>query len=154
MQLLHDREQNLATAKEELARAETKEGILRAELQAKHTQALEALGSKLRCEAELELQRQVTELQAEAQVRLEQTMVNAEEEKKAAIKEMTDRLHREHRMELEGLRSRFRMVHASQMERSPSDTSLEKIEVNLIVSRLLYFFRAPLIFYILYLEIF
>jgi len=85
----------------------------------------------MRCEAELELQRQVTELQAEAQVRLEQTMVNAEEEKKAAIKEMTDRLNREHRMELEGLRSRFRMVHASQMERSPSDTSLEKIEVRL-----------------------
>jgi hypothetical protein len=36
--LLHEREQSLVTAKEELARAETKEGVLRAELQAKHTQ--------------------------------------------------------------------------------------------------------------------
>jgi len=71
----------------------------------------------------------VTELQAESQMRLEQTLTNAEEERKSVIKEVTDRLHREHRMELEGLRSRFRMVHASQMERSPSDTSLEKIEV-------------------------
>ncbi|XP_065332852.1 RB1-inducible coiled-coil protein 1 isoform X2 [Cloeon dipterum] len=126
--MLHEREQNLAMAKEELDRVETKEGVLMAELQAKQTQALEELSSKMRCEAELELARQVTELQAEAQTRLEQTLNNAEAERKAAIKEVTDRLNREHRLELEGLRSRFKMVHASQMERSPSDTSLEKIE--------------------------
>ncbi|CAB3385660.1 Hypothetical predicted protein [Cloeon dipterum] len=126
--MLHEREQNLAMAKEELDRVEAKEGVLMAELQAKQTQALEELSSKMRCEAELELARQVTELQAEAQTRLEQTLNNAEAERKAAIKEVTDRLNREHRLELEGLRSRFKMVHASQMERSPSDTSLEKIE--------------------------
>lgn len=93
-------------------------------------QALEKLGTHLREESELELQRQLAEAAAEAQSRLDQALASAEEEHSSVVKEVTDRLTREHRMELEGLRSRFRMVHASQMERSPSDTSLEKIEVS------------------------
>lgn len=95
-------------------------------------QALESLGTRLREEGEAEVLRQVGEAQAEAQARLEQALAGAEEERVAAVKEVSERLVREHRMEMEGLRSRFRMVHASQMERSPSDTSLEKIEVRLL----------------------
>ncbi|KAF4524772.1 hypothetical protein B566_EDAN014466, partial [Ephemera danica] len=127
-QLLSEREHDLSNLKEELARAEAKEGLVRAELEAHHTKALESLGTRLREEGETELRRQLAESQTEAQARLDQALAAAEEEKTAAIKETSEKLVKEHRLEIEGLRSRFRMVHASQMERSPSDTSLEKIE--------------------------
>ncbi|XP_014213499.1 RB1-inducible coiled-coil protein 1 isoform X3 [Copidosoma floridanum] len=44
------------------------------------------------------------------------------------LKEKCDKLHVEHRTEIETIRSRFKLMAASTMERSPSDSSLEKIE--------------------------
>lgn len=51
------------------------------------------------------------------------------DEKEAALKELGDRLNLDHKREMEGLRSRYRLYACTNMERSPSDSSLEKIEV-------------------------
>uniref|UniRef100_A0A6B2EHA8 RB1-inducible coiled-coil protein 1 n=1 Tax=Phlebotomus kandelakii TaxID=1109342 RepID=A0A6B2EHA8_9DIPT len=48
------------------------------------------------------------------------------EEKEKLIKDLTDKLTRDHKSELESLRSRYKLM--TSIERSPSDTSLEKIE--------------------------
>ncbi|GAB0094475.1 RB1-inducible coiled-coil protein 1 [Sergentomyia squamirostris] len=50
----------------------------------------------------------------------------AQEEKEKLVKEITEKLTRDHKSELESLRSRYRLM--TSIERSPSDTSLEKIE--------------------------
>lgn len=50
-----------------------------------------------------------------------------EEDKQRALKDVTDRLTHDYKADLEGLRSRFRLM--TVMERSPSDSSLERIEV-------------------------
>ncbi|XP_018903400.1 uncharacterized protein Atg17 isoform X2 [Bemisia tabaci] len=50
------------------------------------------------------------------------------DEKEAALKELGDRLNLDHKREMEGLRSRYRLYACTNMERSPSDSSLEKIE--------------------------
>ncbi|XP_047116871.1 RB1-inducible coiled-coil protein 1 isoform X1 [Schistocerca piceifrons] len=49
-------------------------------------------------------------------------------EKQRALKELSDRLTHDYKTELEGLRSRFRLMTTTSMERSPSDSSLERIE--------------------------
>ncbi|VEN38250.1 unnamed protein product [Callosobruchus maculatus] len=54
---------------------------------------------------------------------LEKQLLEKEVEKEKTVKEVTDRLHREHKAEIENIRSRFKLM---TMERSPSDTSLEK----------------------------
>ncbi|XP_055683356.1 RB1-inducible coiled-coil protein 1 isoform X4 [Lutzomyia longipalpis] len=52
--------------------------------------------------------------------------VKVNEEKEKLTKEITEKLMREHKSELESLRSRYKLM--TSIERSPSDTSLEKIE--------------------------
>ncbi|KAM3962789.1 LOW QUALITY PROTEIN: autophagy-related 17 [Aphomia sociella] len=48
--------------------------------------------------------------------------------KQKDIKEMQDKMHIEYKAEIESLRSRFRFVAMTNMDRSPSESSLEKIE--------------------------
>ncbi|XP_059618190.1 RB1-inducible coiled-coil protein 1 isoform X2 [Phlebotomus argentipes] len=47
-------------------------------------------------------------------------------EKEKLVKDLTEKLTRDHKSELESLRSRYKLM--TSIERSPSDTSLEKIE--------------------------
>lgn len=57
-----------------------------------------------------------------------------EEERQRAVKEVTDKLNHDHRLEMEATRSRFRLMATATMERSPSECSLEKIEVENFVA--------------------
>ena len=59
----------------------------------------------------------------------EKLMVDQTEHEKA-IKDMTEKLAMEYKTQLDTIRSRFKLMAASTMERSPSDSSLEKIEVR------------------------
>lgn len=63
---------------------------------------------------------------------LEESLANARNEQQRAVKEATDKLQMEYKSELDTIRTRFKMVTmaTSTMERSPSDSSLEKIEVR------------------------
>jgi RB1-inducible coiled-coil protein 1 len=60
---------------------------------------------------------------------LQDQLDRAEASKQTALKDLSDQLTRSYKTELEGLRSRFRLMATTSMERSPSDGSLEKIEV-------------------------
>ncbi|EGI64641.1 RB1-inducible coiled-coil protein 1 [Acromyrmex echinatior] len=59
---------------------------------------------------------------------LEENLVTARNNQERMVKEATDKLQIEYKTELETIRSRFKLMTASTMERSPSDSSLEKIE--------------------------
>ncbi|XP_067001490.2 RB1-inducible coiled-coil protein 1 isoform X2 [Anabrus simplex] len=59
---------------------------------------------------------------------LQRRLDMAEEDKLRAVKDVQDRLTEEYKAEIEGLRSRFRRMANASMDRSPSDSSLEKIE--------------------------
>ncbi|KAG5325461.1 RBCC1 protein, partial [Pseudoatta argentina] len=59
---------------------------------------------------------------------LEENLVTARNDQERMVKEATDKLQIEYKTELETIRSRFKLMTASTMERSPSDSSLEKIE--------------------------
>ncbi|XP_018300905.1 RB1-inducible coiled-coil protein 1 isoform X2 [Mycetomoellerius zeteki] len=59
---------------------------------------------------------------------LEENLVTARNDQERMVKEATDKLQMEYKTELETIRSRFKLMTASTMERSPSDSSLEKIE--------------------------
>jgi DNA-binding transcriptional MerR regulator len=63
---------------------------------------------------------------------LEEKLTTVQMEHQKAIKEETEKLQHECKTQLETIRSRFKLMAASTMERSPSDSSLEKIEVYLI----------------------
>lgn len=57
---------------------------------------------------------------------LEQQVNSHEIEKTKAVNEMKDRLIREHKTEIESLRCRYKLM--KNVDRTPSDTSLEKID--------------------------
>uniref|UniRef100_A0AAG5D7Z0 RB1-inducible coiled-coil protein 1 n=1 Tax=Anopheles atroparvus TaxID=41427 RepID=A0AAG5D7Z0_ANOAO len=59
--------------------------------------------------------------------RLERQLAESEVDRKRAIQEAIEQLEHKHRTEIETLRCRFKLM-ATSMDRSPSDTSLEKIE--------------------------
>ncbi|XP_011871062.1 PREDICTED: RB1-inducible coiled-coil protein 1 isoform X3 [Vollenhovia emeryi] len=59
---------------------------------------------------------------------LEENLATARTDQERMVKEATDKLQMEYKTELETIRSRFKLMTASTMERSPSDSSLEKIE--------------------------
>lgn len=70
-------------------------------------------------------------IQREEQIgKLEETLVASRTEQEEAIKAATDKFQKEYKTELDTIRSRFKLMAASSMERSPSDSSLEKIEVS------------------------
>lgn len=61
---------------------------------------------------------------------LEENLATAHSDQERMVKEATDKFQMEYKTELETIRSRFKLMAASTMERSPSDSSLEKIEVS------------------------
>jgi RB1-inducible coiled-coil protein 1 len=79
-------------------------------------------------EATQTLERQLSEMRQQF-VHEQEQLERAEADKQRALKELSDRLTHSYKTELEGLRSRFRLMATTSMERSPSDGSLEKIEV-------------------------
>jgi len=85
-----------------------------------------------------ELELQLLEMRqhcSDLQLQLEE----AEADKQRALKELSDQLTHTYKTEVEGLRSRFRLMATTSMERSPSDSSLEKIEVCNKTRKLLFF---------------
>lgn len=62
---------------------------------------------------------------------LEEKLAAAELEHQKTIKEETEKLQLDYKTQLDTIRSRFKLMTASAMERSPSDSSLEKIEVRI-----------------------
>ncbi|XP_043287529.1 RB1-inducible coiled-coil protein 1 isoform X1 [Venturia canescens] len=69
--------------------------------------------------------------------KLEDNLAKANLEQQRAVKEATDKLQMEYKSELDTIRTRFKMVAmaTSTMERSPSDSSLEKIERPDVIER-------------------
>lgn len=59
---------------------------------------------------------------------LEKNLAISRADEERLVKEASDKLQIEYKRELETIRSRFKLMAASTMERSPSDSSLEKIE--------------------------
>ncbi|CAK9828511.1 RB1-inducible coiled-coil protein 1 [Anthophora retusa] len=59
---------------------------------------------------------------------LEENLNTARNDQQRMVKEATDKLQIEYKTELESIGSRFKLMASSTMERSPSDSSLEKIE--------------------------
>lgn len=57
---------------------------------------------------------------------LQQRVANFESDKEKAVNKLKDKLNREHKTEIESLRCRYKLM--KNMDRSPSDTSLEKID--------------------------
>lgn len=57
---------------------------------------------------------------------LQQKVANIECDREKAVNELKDKLNREHKTEMESLRCRYKLL--KNMDRSPSDTSLEKID--------------------------
>ena len=67
---------------------------------------------------------------------LEETLNQACSEQQRMVKEATEKLQMEYKSELQSLRGRFKLMTASTtMESSPSDSSLEKIDVSVIDRR-------------------
>ncbi|XP_072936343.1 RB1-inducible coiled-coil protein 1-like isoform X1 [Epargyreus clarus] len=58
----------------------------------------------------------------------EKKFEDAEVQKQKEMKELQEKMHQEYKAEIESLRSRFRLVALTNMDRSPSESSLEKIE--------------------------
>lgn len=73
---------------------------------------------ELRDTFDRKMEENVTELED-----LQKQLQDKDIEYEKTVKEATDRLNREHKAEIENIRSRFKLM---TMERSPSDTSLEK----------------------------
>ncbi|XP_017754917.1 PREDICTED: RB1-inducible coiled-coil protein 1 isoform X1 [Eufriesea mexicana] len=69
----------------------------------------------------------VTQCQKRIQ-KLEESLNTARSDQQRLVKKATDKLQMEYKAELQSIRSRFKSMAASSMERSPSDSSLEKIE--------------------------
>nr|XP_049706609.1 RB1-inducible coiled-coil protein 1 isoform X2 [Helicoverpa armigera]XP_049708218.1 RB1-inducible coiled-coil protein 1-like isoform X2 [Helicoverpa armigera] len=58
----------------------------------------------------------------------EKKLEDIEAQKQKEIKELQEKMHMDYKAEIESLRSRFRLVALTNMDRSPSESSLEKIE--------------------------
>ncbi|XP_058447461.1 RB1-inducible coiled-coil protein 1 isoform X2 [Malaya genurostris] len=72
-----------------------------------------------------ELNERIAEMK-EVVSKLERQLADVDIDKKKAIQEAVDQLEHKHKTEIESLRCRYKLM--TSMDRSPSDTSLEKIE--------------------------
>lgn len=61
---------------------------------------------------------------------LEENLNTARNDQERMVKEATDTLQMEYKKELETIMNRFKQISAPSVERSPSDSSFEKIEVS------------------------
>lgn len=105
----------------------TNKGDEVAELKAENAKLFERLANseletettKTRCSSEIDgLKARIAQL--------EEQLKNHETEKTKAVNEIKDRLIREHKTEIESLRCRYKLM--KNVDRTPSDTSLERIE--------------------------
>ncbi|XP_065084238.1 RB1-inducible coiled-coil protein 1 isoform X2 [Ochlerotatus camptorhynchus] len=80
--------------------------------------------SKYECEKK-ELNEKIDEMK-EVVSRLEKQLADVDVDKMKAIQEAVEQLEHKHKTEIESLRCRYKLM--TSMDRSPSDTSLEKIE--------------------------
>lgn len=114
----------LAMARANLS--EVREEVLHAHHDELHTemQELQEQWQLLRMQCQ---QRDQEEQQREAElVELREQLQAAEQQKVSAVAQAREQLIHEHKTELESLRCRFKLM--TSMERSPSDSSLEKLE--------------------------
>lgn len=114
----------LAMARANLS--EVREEVLHAHHDELHTemQELQEQWQLLRMQCQ---QRDQEEHQREAElVELREQLQAAEQQKVSAVAQAREQLIHEHKTELESLRCRFKLM--TSMERSPSDSSLEKLE--------------------------
>lgn len=86
------------------------------------------LGRQLKACMEVECKERRRREELETQRTIDRNI--CEEERLRAVKEVTDQLNHDHRLEMEAVRLRFRQIATATMERSPSECSLEKIEVD------------------------
>lgn len=98
-----------------------------AELKIDNSKLLEKLANS-ELETETTKTRSSSEIDAlKARIaQLEEQMNNHETEKIKAVNDLKDRLIREHKTEIESLRCRYKLM--KNVDRTPSDTSLERIE--------------------------
>lgn len=98
-----------------------------AEMKIENSKLLEKLANS-ELETETSKARSSSEIDAlKARIaQLEDQMKNHETEKTKAVNEIKDRLIREHKTEIESLRCRYKLM--KNVDRTPSDTSLERIE--------------------------
>lgn len=112
---------------------------IREKLDHDHQAEIEEMKStliKLDLDAEIDKEKSLEELEEKLKVEHDQKieeirkqlLEEAEMERQKAVKEASEKLAHEYKIELENLRSRFRLMSAANMEKSPSDSSLEKIE--------------------------
>ncbi|XP_044742311.1 RB1-inducible coiled-coil protein 1 isoform X2 [Chrysoperla carnea] len=81
---------------------------------------------------------EINEKYIDSDTKLKQALIQCEQFEKQienlhydherALQQLREQMQREHQSEIESLRSRFRLMTVANMERSPSDTSLERID--------------------------
>ncbi|EAA15111.4 AGAP008873-PA, partial [Anopheles gambiae str. PEST] len=98
---------------------------VRAEADSNRTQFQSELGAMNR--AWNDIQQLARNRERETIQQLTEQLASAEVDRRKAIQEAIEQLEHKHRTEMESLRCRFKLM-ATSMDRSPSDTSLEKIE--------------------------
>lgn len=76
-------------------------------------------------EEKLQLEKKIEDLQQKLQD-MEKRISQQTIDREVAVKEVREKMNNDHRNEIESLRCKFKLM--TSMERSPSDTSLEKIE--------------------------
>lgn len=109
-------ERNLAAREDECIQLRNQIDDTQVMLQNTATEAADAKAHTLRVIGELNVR----------YAQLERRLADAEVDKLRAVREAHETMQRTHKTEVESLRSRFKLM--ANMERSPSDTSLEKIE--------------------------
>lgn len=97
------------------------------ELRTENSKLLEKLANvELKAEtSEMSTSNQIDALKARI-AELEEQAKNHETDKQMAVNETTERLLREYKTEIEGLRQRYKIIKT--VDRTPSDTSLERID--------------------------
>lgn len=92
----------------------------------KVAQAAYAKVAAERDQERFQYEQSIVELTTARVAEVEKLTAQAVADKQKAVNDIKEQMNREHKTEIESLRSRFKLM--ANMERSPSDTSLEKIE--------------------------
>lgn len=122
-----DHELELESIRTDNRNALTKKADEIADLKAENSKLLEKLANS-ELETETSKTRSSNEIDAlRARIaQLEEQVKNHETEKTKAVNDLRERLTREHKTDIESLRCRYKLM--KNVDRTPSDTSLERIE--------------------------
>ncbi|XP_037298027.1 RB1-inducible coiled-coil protein 1 isoform X2 [Manduca sexta] len=93
-----------------------------------HSQKIEHQKDVERLEKEHQVTKELLEKTREEMKGYMKKIEEMEAMKQKEIKELQEKMHMDYKAEIESLRSRFRLVALTNMDRSPSESSLEKIE--------------------------